>query len=955
MHAWDVITHGGGEGLVYVFNAVAAFFNGSSPNSAGSLAATLVFVSGAFGTAIATYTMVMKQEIKMSFNWLFMSFLLINCIMLPKVNVLIIDRITGLRAPVANVPFLLGAFAGIASQLGDAVTKQMDDIFSGPISSLGNPSQGLDVMTYRRHGVAMASQLVAKASRFTITDPDMAANIREFVQQCMVYDIAKGKYSIQELLASDDVWCLLKETASQARGFPYRTVTNGAVQNQILTCMEGAEKIESQWAEAYKHAKKIYGARFFPHSNDAAKTLAANLEISYEYLTQLSLQASDILRQNMMINAIEDGLLSYNQMTDASAAITGYAVTRAQEQQKTAYALEGKMASLALSVLKIVIEVVFYGIFPIIVVIAILPGGAGVLKKYIIALFWIQSWGPLYSILNMLVNTFGKMKSVGAITAYTGASLSAATLPGLAEANEWVAAVAGYAMMSVPFLSYGLIHYGAGALSQLATHFGSVTQSAASHAAEEATTGNYNMGNTNFDNHNRHNVSGFKHDTNSLVATGRSSVQMGDGSMVSSVTDGGAIFDRTGAISRVGGNMNFSQSISGSFSEMAEKSEQAGFTEAQSAQENITSAAQQMHDYKHSRGHGLTSDNTFSKGTSVMEQSAFSKYTDKVENFASENKISFEQANAVLATVSASLKSGIGVKALGAEMSVGGTLQNNETDTKAALMNKAINYSQKEGLSDLLQKSLSESNDQRFSQSGSENDTYSTGISAQLSEAQSHLNSATASYTKSQSLRDAAQFVNSEGYAFNQDLSQRYVNWLCQHEENDNQLGAQGVHHVLSDPEMNQRYMAQFVNEESANLYQDWEQHKQLSSTSLQENLLKNKTQVEHYNDIHGHFIDTRDKTIQKSFKSGIKEPINSVLSHQVDEKITQSDRQVENKREELKGGFNYNKREINKELDDKVVVSSGVSKVLHKAKEGINNIGVKKQNKTQDLETEEN
>ena len=110
----------------------------------------------------------------------------------------------------------------------------------------------------------------------------------------------------------------------------------------------------------------------------------------------------------MMINALEDGLISFNQVTDASAAITGYAATRAQEQQKTAYALQGKMASLSLSVLKIVVEVMFYGIFPIIAIIAVLPGGFIVVKKYIIALFWIQSWAPLYSILNMLVNIFGR-------------------------------------------------------------------------------------------------------------------------------------------------------------------------------------------------------------------------------------------------------------------------------------------------------------------------------------------------------------------------------------------------------------------------------------------------------------------------------------------------------------------------------------------------------------------
>src|SRR6185437_16218431 len=175
----------------------------------------------------------------------------------------------------------------------------------------------------------------------------------------------------------------------------------------------------------------------------------------------------------------------------------------------------------SLSVLKVVVEILFYGLFPIVVVISIFPGGWVVIKKYLIALFWIQSWAPLYAILNMVMNVYGKSKSIAAVTTIGKGAFNIYALRGLSEANEWISSVAGYAMMSVPFLSYGIIHYGAGALSQLSTHFGSVTQSAASHAAEEATTGNYSMGNTHFDTHNRSNISGFKYDTNASVLTGR--------------------------------------------------------------------------------------------------------------------------------------------------------------------------------------------------------------------------------------------------------------------------------------------------------------------------------------------------------------------------------------------------------------------------------------------------
>ncbi len=818
MHAWDVITHGGGEGLLYTFNAVAAFFNGRhAGSSVGSIVASLTVIAGAFGTALAVFYMVVKQDIRLSFNWLFMSFILMNCLMIPKVNIIIIDRITGLRAPVANVPFLLGSFAGITSQLGDFLAKKTDDIFSGPMG-YGRQARGTEVMRYREYGVAMASQLVAKASRFSITDPDMASNMREFVQQCVAFDIAKGKYTLADLLQNNDVWQLLKDNASPARGFPFKTISGGGVETKILTCREGTEKIEELWDRTYTHAKRIYGARFFPHKRDPGTALASNLEISYAYLTNLSMQASDILRQNMMINALEDGFISFNGMTDATAAVTGYAATRAQEQQKTAYALQGSMASLSLSVLKIVVEVMFYGIFPIIAVISILPGGVVVLKKYVIALFWIQSWAPLYSILNMLVNIYGRSKGMSAVSGVSGSALSMSTLPGLAEGSEWVSAVAGYAMMSVPFLSYGLIYYGAGALSQLATHFGSVTQSAASHAAEEATTGNYGMGNTNFDNHSRHNIQGFKQDTNMSVATGRTSLQLEDGSQVSTAPDGSVIFNRSSAISNIGGNINWNESFASTYSNMADKSQREGLQEVVSAQQNISAALNTAHDYRHTHGQGKNSDTTFSHGESAFENSAFSTFVDKSKQFAMENRISQDTADALILNASLKAHGSIGGKIpftnIGGSISVdgGATAQNTRTHVDSELMSKSDSFVEKEGLSTLLQKSMSESKDMRFSNNESQNDAYSSSIAASLSDANSQLTSASASFSKENSYREASQKVSTQGTGFNQDMSQRYINWLSEQCVEGRQFEVSDVNHVLADENLNRRYMQAFVH-----------------------------------------------------------------------------------------------------------------------------------------------
>jgi conjugal transfer mating pair stabilization protein TraG len=823
MQAWDVITHGGGEGLYYTFNAVAAFFNGKTAGSSvGSLAATLGTISATFASALAIFMMVVKQDLKISFNWLFGSFLIMNLLMFPKVNILIIDRVTGFQRPVAHVPFMLGAFAGATSQLGDVMAKKMDDIFSGPID-VNQGISGKEIMNYRTHGVAMASQLIAKASRFTITDADMAANMREFVQQCVIIDIAKGKYSINEILESPDVWGLLKEHASPARGFPYRNIENRQIETKILTCQEGAAKLDIAWAKALDKSKKIYGARFYPHSKNPGHALISNMSISYGYLTNISAEASDILRQNMMINALEDGLLSANQINNASAAVTGYATTRAQEQQKTAYALQGNMASLSLSVLKIVVEVMFYAIFPIIVIIAILPGGVAVLKKYVIALFWIQSWAPLYSVLNMLVNIYGRSKSMAAIAGTSAYGISAATMPGLAEGNEWVAAVAGYTMMSVPFLSYGLIHYGAGAFSQLSTHFGSVTQSAASHAAEEATTGNYNMGNTSFDNHSRHSISGFKQDQNLSVATGRSSVQMANGAWASTTLDGSKIIDMGSALSKTGANINYAENLSQSLSEAADQSQRAGMQHSTSAQENLTNAITEGMNFSKNRSNGISSDSSNSHGEVYTDNKAFSQIIDLAQNYARQHNVTDsiaagEVARAAL-TARASVDAGVGFPGFKVNGSVGiegsRASTNSSSRSKGEVESKSDTISERDNLASLLSNTFNDVTDARYNQNHSSGSAYSESINASLSKAQSHMTSASASYSEEQQYRESAQRVSSNSAGFNQDLSQQYMNHLLHNTEAGRRSGISGANAIMNNPELNQQHLSGFLKEKT--------------------------------------------------------------------------------------------------------------------------------------------
>ena len=95
--------------------------------------------------------------------------------------------------------------------------------------------------------------------------------------------------------------------------------------------------------------------------------------------------------------------------------------------------------------LGIVLQVVFYAMFPVIFPLFLMPQtGVGALKGYLTGFFYLASWGPLYVILHMFVMS-------RAASLYHAASPTGPTLlvsDGMASVNESISTLAGG--LSVP-------------------------------------------------------------------------------------------------------------------------------------------------------------------------------------------------------------------------------------------------------------------------------------------------------------------------------------------------------------------------------------------------------------------------------------------------------------------------------------------------------------------------
>ncbi len=205
---WEVFTYGGGEFLRLVFNGVAAVTDNGGYVTALKMTAVIgllwVLIEGAFKLRA------------MNLQWLLGVILIYNGFMVPKVDIVLTDRIDPTQSSVvANVPLGLGAVAGTASLVGDWLTRAYETVFSLP-----------NDLRYQENGMLFGQYLVEASTRFEITDSRLAANVSEFWQSCVFYDILLGLYDWDDLFVAPDLWAFIRTNTSVSRSFVYRDAAN---------------------------------------------------------------------------------------------------------------------------------------------------------------------------------------------------------------------------------------------------------------------------------------------------------------------------------------------------------------------------------------------------------------------------------------------------------------------------------------------------------------------------------------------------------------------------------------------------------------------------------------------------------------------------------------------------------------------------------------------------------
>ncbi|QDC36201.1 conjugal transfer protein TraG N-terminal domain-containing protein [Sphingobium fuliginis] len=763
----EIFTVGGGDYLVNVFQAVAAWTGNGGYKS-------LLQVVMVMGLGLSAITLAFNQDWRAWINWFLGATLIYSCLMVPRLDVHVTDRLNPSLAPanVSNVPLGLALMASFTSQVGDYLTGSAEVVF-------GLPGD----LNYSKNGMIYGARLYDATRSLRISDPEFAANLDEHFRQCVFYDVLLGRYSMKELAETGDIWATIAP-GSQARAqrFLTRDATSGQVSSNIVTCREAYDTLNAQWAGLVDAMGSVFGRQLYPNQTAAlAKAkLFADLPVAYQYLTGVSANATEIFKQTLTINAMSQAMHSMSG-TSGAGNVDVYAQTRADIQTERTY---GSIASNAMKwvpLLNVVLTVLFYALFPVLFPLFLLPKtGPVALKGYVTGFFYLAAWGPLFVILHMML----MYKGAADMSAVTGSNgLSLASFTGMADVNSDIGLLAGYLIASVPFLAGGVAK-GAMAISHHATSYLNPSQNAAEEAAREASTGNVSLGNTSFE--------------NSSVLTR----QFAQGTIAPSFTYGAPqtrTFSDTGAMTTSFPDGSYDQIPTSSYpftptlgqeftarlSTMASQARANSETYANVATESTASAVTKFRELRDQFSRGASFESATGTSNSDSIQTAFSEVdqasTSLQRQFGLSRRAADDISTAWFLGGEAGAKAGIsnGVASANVGLKGGGTRTWTDSDIGIASEDRSRIFGSLSQMSDSRNWSSTRDGFIRSVSTSSSSSISSTasGMSASLTEAQSYSREARRAEELANRLESQASFFEGNSAAGSLNLSQAYREW----------------------------------------------------------------------------------------------------------------------------------------------------------------------------------
>ncbi|WP_298624830.1 conjugal transfer protein TraG N-terminal domain-containing protein [uncultured Legionella sp.] len=803
MAVMDIYTITGGELLKQFYTATAAMFHYDG-------------ILGIFRTALliggvcTVVQFILKRDLRTMFFFVLKYAFAIAFILTPTCTVLIHDRTDPLRADltVDNVPLVLGFVGGLSSKLSDKITQMFEFFFHSP-----------NDMDYSQTGMIMGAKLFLSASHIKITDPLFNANMQKFMQQCVFYDVMYGRYTLKDLNQTRDIWELVKANSSVARGFIY--------DGSYKSCHEAAALLDNAWEHVIADAKSKYAGFAFGNHTEALANFEKYLPQSFNHLTAMSADASALIRQNMMANAIRDGVFSMGARVNSKAAIESFSASRAFEKIPAALSNIGLMAAYWLPIMHSIIFSVVIGCFIFLIFFLPFPAGISFLQFYMTLYIWLALWAPMFTAINYVMTCLSQFY----LSFVSSNATTMSYQSGINQVYENMAALGGYLMMGTVALSYALINRRVGGFVSLAQQSGGIVQNAASSAAEEGQMGNYSYGNTSFSNQNSFNSNAFHADRNARISLGGVETSLDGGSIARIARDGSESLTMATATSHTPLNIQLGESNRLAFSQLADSAQTAGFQKSVASSEQYASSLRSLAELGETQAHSAQSGQGYQISNSSGFNSAASKISNLIDNFARDHNISRDEAIKALSATSLNIGGSLGFglgKGLGmpgpkANVEAGGNQRwewdKSTSHQDARLMNEARRFSEENHFTDVVNEARQATKDDHFRTSDEHSGRLANNFSAGFDKSMHYRDEAVANFSESETYHRQASMSNEQISSINLDAQTGFIDWLSHHKAPNSQgrIGLQQAEWMIRhEPELAQSYAREFITEKTS-------------------------------------------------------------------------------------------------------------------------------------------
>ncbi|EFJ3193147.1 conjugal transfer mating-pair stabilization protein TraG [Escherichia coli] len=806
----EVYVIAGGEWLRNNLNAIAAFMSTRTWDSIEKIALTL--------SVLAVAVMwVQRHNVMDLLGWVAV-FVLISLLVNVRTSVQIIDNSDLVQVHrVDNVPVGLAMPLSLTTRIGHAMVAGYEMVFAQP-----------DSATYSKTGMLFGANLIVKSTDFLSRNPEIINLFQDYVQNCVLGDIyLNHKYTLEDLMASSDPYTIIFSQPSPLRQVPNNNYSFLQSSEPFVSCKDASVGLKDKLNFDTNTGGKTwhyYVQQLFGGRPDPDLLFRELLSDSYSYFYGASQSASQIMRKNVTINALKEGITSNAARNGDTASLVSLATTSSMEKQRLAHVSVGHVIMRNLPMVQTILTGITIGIFPLLVLAAAfnkmtLP----VLKGYVFALMWLQTWPLLYAILNSAMTFYAKQN---------GAPVVLSEVSQIQLKYSDLASTAGYLSAMIPPLSWMMVRGLGAGFSSVYSHFASSSITPTASAAGSVVDGNYSYGNMQ-----TNNVNGFSWSTNSTTSFGQMTHQTGSGATATQTRDGSMVMDASGAMSRLPVGINATRQIAAAQQEMARESMNKAESALHGFSSSIASAWNTLSQFGSNRGSSdsVTSgaDSTMSAQDSMMA----SRMRSAVESYAKAHNISNEQATQELASRSTRASAGMygdahaewGIKPKilgvggGAGVRGGGRagIDWEDNDAHTASSNTQSSHNARHDIDARATQDFKEASDyftsRKVSESGSHTDNNADSRVDQLSAA---LNSAKQSYdqyttnmTRSHEYAEMASRTESMSGQMSEDLSQQFAQYVMKHAPQD----AEAILTNTSSPDIAERRRAMawsFVQEQ---------------------------------------------------------------------------------------------------------------------------------------------